>query len=309
MLRTKLRSSALPLLAATALAACDPVPDPPQGLEVALVVDNSASMSLDGRLQDLRTGVSRFVAVLEKRWTGTDAAGREAQLWLSLLPYSGRVNLEAHPEFFDPAPADPRLACPDPRDGGLGQDDSPLSLGLLSNPRMARSAGYLEKRLCPATAMVGPTRRLDLVRDAVTGLKAKGGCTRFDLATIWGWRAVSPLWWPAWHGEPDADPPPQRPSAKAVILVTDGSNTPSCAMDRVSRKQADALFLAACAAMQGQGIRVYTIYLGKPYKRLQDTLDGCAGAAGRARHAPDGEALIGLFEQLAEEVAALRPRA
>ncbi|MDJ0946839.1 MAG: hypothetical protein QNJ30_25605 [Kiloniellales bacterium] len=309
MLRIKLRSGVFWLLGGLAIASCDSAPEPPQGLEVALVLDTSGSMSVDGRLDGLTAGASRFLEVLEARWTRSRPDARADELWLSLLPYSGRVNLRAHPEFFDKEPVNPQLACPNPRKGALGQDDSPLSLGRLPNPTIGRfsSRSYPIKRVCPAAAMVGPTRRLGEVKDAVSGLEARGGCTRFDLATIWGWRAVSPRWWLAWHGDPAAEAVPSRPSAKAVILLTDGANTPSCAMDRLTWKEADAQFLAACAEMRRQGIRVYTIYLGRTFEGPWDTLDRCAGPSGRAHHAADGEALIALFERLAGEVAALRP--
>ena len=309
MLRKRLVAAACWLLAGTALTACTSVPDPPKGLQVALVVDTSGSMALDGRLQGLQKGALGFVDVLQDRWNETSPDGDQAELWLSLVPYSGRVNLRDHSAFFEAAPVNPDLACPDPRDGVLGQDDSPLSQGRLPNARLAHSFMHLKRYLCPAVAMVGPTRDLDEIRRALSDLKPQNGCTRFDLATIWGWRAVSPRWWPAWHGDLDADPKPPRASARAVIVMTDGWNTPRCTRDQLSREQADAQFLNACAAMRQQGIRVYTLYLGEVREGLQKTLGKCAGVPGRARHAPNAEALLELFVQLAEEVAALRPEA
>ena len=79
---------------------------------------------------------------------------RQDELWLSLLPYSGRVNLKAYPDFFEPAPlSDPvarsvRILVTASWDRTMTRR---LSHGKLPNPRLAKSFGFLKMRLCPSS--------------------------------------------------------------------------------------------------------------------------------------------------------------
>lgn len=261
------------------------------------------------RIEGLRQSGARFIEILQKERASNLSKSllseEDDQVWVSVLPYTARVNLSRYPAFFDSPPPDETAACPDPRYGDPGQDDSPLSLGLLPNVGSAGSRGSQTERLCPAAFAIGPTRSLEPVQRELRNLPLNPGCTRFDLGTIWGWRAVSPQWWSAWQGADDSLPLPPETSKKIVVILTDGYNTPSCAHDPGTRGDADALFLAACEAMKDQGIRPYTIYFGEPLADLQDLLARCSEGTGQTYHAADNPALMSVFEGIARDVAEL----
>jgi len=116
------------VVACSALGACDRVPDPPRGLEVALVLDNSGSMQIGGKDAQLREASARFVDILRKARGNSPLEilfGSEDQLWLSVIPFAGRVNLRGREAFFEQPPPDPIRVCPEIRSGAKGGDDTP----------------------------------------------------------------------------------------------------------------------------------------------------------------------------------------
>ena len=90
------------------------------------------------------------------------------------------------------------------------------------------------------------------VKSAIDAMAAKG-CTRYDVGSVWGWRTLSPNWRTFWennllpldYGDPQMD--------KAIIIMTDGANTPDCAGDPLTKAQTEAMFAQQCQAMKDEG--------------------------------------------------------
>ncbi|MDJ0946838.1 MAG: hypothetical protein QNJ30_25600 [Kiloniellales bacterium] len=299
----------LAVLSCFALGTCGRVPDPPRGLEVALVLDNSGSMRIGGKDAALREASARFVEILRAGRGNSPLEilfGSDDQLWLSVIPFAGRVNLRGREEFFTQPPPDWLYLCPQGRAGTLGGGDRPLAAGRLRHFNWAQGPERLKKLVCPPNAVIGPTRWLLTLPRRLRQLSFAKRCSRVDLATVWAWRALSPRWWRAWHGDTEAPGEVQGDdrSRKVVVIVTDGRNSPQCALDNIGIADADAQFAGACKAMKRQGMVIYTVALEGSGSDARDLLASCASSA---RHARRGKDLVPVMEALAQELARLSP--
>jgi Flp pilus assembly protein TadG len=242
------------------------------GMELAIVVDVSGSMS--GDIPALRTSITQLLETIY------DEDERLDDTWISIIPFSGRVNVTNYgktwfasgqipntPAF---ARADewgitsnpsnrckiasysasiPRL-CASRRSGDNQWSDAPPSAGLFG-----MFAGSAE--VCPVPRAQGLTDSRATLQQITNNLCAGHG-TSTQEGIAWGWRAVSPRWRGRW-GDPTLPLDYAKSPGKIVIIMTDGVNHPNQSGDSLTVAQANAELLKTCQAMKAEGIIIYAI--------------------------------------------------
>ncbi|MDJ0943176.1 MAG: pilus assembly protein [Kiloniellales bacterium] len=288
-----------------------------KGLEIVMVLDNSGSMK-GGKLSDLKSATR---TLLDSLYGGEDVV---EDLHVSLVPFTARSNLsgqeaallaEASGEADDDDDDDVAVAshlCFDLRAGQPKFDDTPpdeapfVPYAGAFDPA-TDPVGYKDK-ICPQAALLPLAESKARVAATVESMEAKG-CTRFDVGTAWGWRAISPLWRGTWRGVDSALPVDYRAPKiqKAVVIMTDGANTPEdCAKDADSKAASESAFAATCQAMKDQGVVIYTITFKLKDDKTNALFEGCASSPDRYFRSPDGEVLETAFATIAGDLTNLR---
>jgi Flp pilus assembly protein TadG len=242
------------------------------GMELAIVVDVSGSMT--GSIPSLRASITDLLGTIYE-----DEDSLE-NTWISIIPFSGRVNVTNYGESWFasgqiPATAAfsqvnewgitssaasrckinaytasaPRL-CASRRTG-----DNQWTNALPSDERFRMFGGAAE--VCPVPRAQGLTQSRSTLQQITNNLCAGQG-TSTQEGMAWGWRAVSPRWKGLW-GDPDLPLDYEDSPGKFVIIMTDGANHPGQSGDTISVSQADAELLKTCDAMKREGIVIYAI--------------------------------------------------
>ena len=287
-----------------------------KGLEIALVLDNSGSME-GSKLSDLKSATR---TLLDTLYGDEDVV---EDLHVSLVPFTARTNLKGQEEALireasgeidgdDDVTIIPSHLCFSLREGESKHDDTPPEerpfrpYAGAFNPK-DDPAPY-KKYICPEAALLPLAKSKTRVANAVDGMEAEG-CTRFDVGTAWGWRAISPLWRGTWQGVDSALPVDYRARdiQKAVVIMTDGANTPEdCARDTDSKAMSEEAFAETCQAMKDQGVVIYTITFKLEDDKTNDLFEGCASGPKRYFKSPDGKVLETAFATIAGDLTNLR---
>ena len=275
-----------------------------KGLELALVLDNSSSMS-GSKMLALEDSANKLVDTL---------FGEEeslATLYVSVVPFSGRVNLAGHPDIHPPSPPLGGYVCHNMRPEPYARDDaSPLDSAFDHYDGTYEPSGWIGKWLyrqyiCPVTSVLGPSQSKSAVQQLLGDMEAKD-CTRYDLATAWGWRTLSPDWQGYWGDEDLPLAYDEAQMNKAIVIMTDGENTPDCTDDSESREQTEAAFAETCTAMKTAGIIIYTITYDLDDEATNDLFRDCASGEARYFKSPTGEELEDAFEEIGSDLSTLR---
>ena len=271
-----------------------------KGLEVALVLDNSGSMS-GSKMTDLKTSANLLLDILY----GENETVED--LFVSIVPFSGRSNLVGATNVHPASPADPDLVCLDSRNAPHNTDDATPTeapFDHYSGSYSPPDSDY-NGRVCPEAAVLPLEQVKTTVKNAVTAMEARG-CTRYDIGAVWGWRNLSEDWRGIWGS---ADLPldyNDNTMDKAVIIMTDGENTPSCAGDSESQSQSETMFSTVCADMKAKGIVVYTITFKLNDADTNELFENCASGSERYFKSPSGEELESAFTIIANDLSTLR---
>ena len=276
-----------------------------KGMEVALVLDNSGSM--DGsKMSDLKDSSKLLVDILY----GDNETVED--LYMSVVPFSGRTNVKDQLDIHPASPPNSDYVCLDMRAGDLSEDDTPP----VSGPFDHFSTGdytwendpdEYKGKVCPTADVTPLIQAKSAVKAAVDAMAAKG-CTRYDIGTVWGWRNISPSWRGIWTGSPSSLPLDydEADMEKAIIVMTDGENTPDCLQDSQSQAQTEAAFTRICDDMKANGIVVYTITFQLEDPDTNDLFRDCASGAARYFKSPSSSALEAAFTTIANDLSTLR---
>lgn len=207
---------------------------------------------VETKIAALRRVANRLVDSLE----ASDPGG--SGLRIAVVPFSGRVNIGRHGTSWMSSlgDGDSDWLCTNQRGNGSDTSDDPPSVALF--PPFTLNANS-----CPDARALGLTTDMALVRDTIDSL-VPAGSTNTDVGTVWGWRAISERWQGLWD-EPD------RPAAyddravqKAVVIMTDGQNTPHQTGDDYTTGHANARLRQQCIDMKRLGIRIFTVTFDAP---------------------------------------------
>jgi Flp pilus assembly protein TadG len=180
---------------------------------------------------------------------------------------------------------------------------------------------------CPQQPITTLTNvKADLI-SAVDDLVNPRGNTHINVGAVWGWRLLSPEWRGLWGGAMDSNSLPldydEPLSQKAMILMTDGTNTmsssiytaygwlsesnlgttsSSTAVTKLNNKTT-----TVCNAMKAEGILIYTIVFGNDSSTTSKNLmKACASEEDFYFFSPSQGALSSAFKAIGDSLSKLR---
>jgi len=307
------------------------------GIELALVLDDTGSMQSGGKITALKAAAHELLDFIYGE------AETVEDTWIGVVPYRGLVNVGSGQTSwltgYDPADYDPGAwgGCVEARAASFDQDDTPPDEQALvaflwpsgpSNdwpPIDPGTSGKGPNKGCPS-AILPLTAEKSVVAARIDALDASGGGgTQTSVGLIWGWRLVSPRWRTLWGGSDPSNLPLDYNTErmkKAVVFLTDGltnfSNSAYTAygflsegrLGTTNKSAADAILnghlAATCEAMKSNGIEVYTIMFQLSDPDLEDLYSNCASSSAHFFNSPTNESLQVAFRQIGGRLTELR---
>ena len=291
------------------------------GLEVAMILDVTGSMTENNKIGSLRTAANVLLDIL----FGTDAT--VDKLHIGIVPFAQAVNIgTTRGTWLTKSGGSKWKGCVEERFNGRDTTDDPPSIEAF-NPYTGA---------CPAAVTPMTSTKATLV-SAIASLKADG-YTHVNVGAVWGWRMLSPRWQGLWGGSMGASMPLKYGASgmsKAAIIMTDGDNwmpidgtataygeidcPPTCYSDArlnvtgtsgnmKARAEAamDVKLTAVCTKMKNIGITVYTVALGNPGKTIETLLKSCASQPAFYFDSPTGADLKTAFAKIGDSLSSLR---
>ncbi len=271
-----------------------------KGLEVALVLDNSGSMG-GSKMSSLKDSANMLLDIMYGSNNTVD------DLTVAIVPFSGRSNLQGHSGVHPINPPSSALVCLDPRPDPYDTDDaSPVEMPFDHYSGTYAPPHYqYDDRVCPEAPIQQLEESKSTIEAAISAMQAEG-CTRYDIGALWGWRAISPRWEGFWgsagmpleYGDPLME--------KAIIIMTDGANTPYCLDDPLTRAETEAMFSSICSDMKANGIVIYTITFQLSHSGTKTLFRNCASGTQRYFDSPNSDELESAFTIIANDLSTLR---
>jgi hypothetical protein len=180
---------------------------------------------------------------------------------------------------------------------------------------------------CPEQAITTLTNKKSNVLAAINALQYPRGNTHIPVGAAWGWRLLSPKWRGLWGGDMDSNSLPldydEPLSQKAMILMTDGTNTMSGSIYTAYGWLADGHLGSTtstgavtgldnktstiCTAMKAKGILIYTIVFGNDSSTSSKNLmKNCASQTDYYFFSPSQDTLSAAFKTIGDSLSKLR---
>jgi Flp pilus assembly protein TadG len=263
-----------------------------QGMEVALVLDNTGSMA-GAKLDALKTAAKNLISILE---TGK---ADYADLKFGLVPFSQYVNV-GMPNFFASwlnKPVNFALW-----NGCVGSRTAPLDL---NGDAIGEKYPAVTSGVCP-TPIVPLTTNTATIVPQIDAMIAQGG-TYIPGGVLWGWNVLSPDA-PFTEGRTDAQNAVIN-GRKVMVVMTDGTNTISPTApthDGADAAISNANFTTMCASVKAAKIEIFTVLFEEPSPVIKGLMRDCASAPDHFFDATSGASLISSFEAIARKLSDVR---
>lgn len=306
------------------------------GLEVALVLDVTGSMSTNNNIESLRKAATNFTNILFANAAYNDTVK------IGLVPFSAAVNVGPYGLGFLPSSTNYAKPSTTPYDTAFVNNPSNLKFDQSSSS--AWWGCVLERSSPQDTQNSGTNWKWEMYRYHTNGAKdsryrgqsaavntscnknyvlplttAKAtvlnrisrltpdGNTLSNVGMAWGYRILSPEA-PFREGEPWNDPKWR----KVAILMTDGDNNNGEIYNaygpyntlKVTDTMLDSKLTATCNNMKNSGITVYTVtFTSGINQATKNIFKNCASAPDKWYDAPSQQKLIDVFEQISRELS------
>jgi len=310
-----------------------------QGIEVALVMDNTGSMATNNNIATLRTAATNFVNTLY------DLAEEDEYIRIGLVPYSTSVNVGPYGLGFDLdgksygaafvnnpqnrsySPGSNHnwggcvLANDDPADTEDHEgpwdmyrwcrrvsDDYPICDRYWHRYHRTYYPRRSANNICPRVPIVPLTNDKDLLLEHIDDMQASGH-TLGSYGMAWGHRVISPEY-PFEEGA-EWDSLYWR---KAIVMMTDGVNTMHPTYSTYGRtsdhdvgaSDLNDKFADVCENLKEQGVLIYTItFTSGVSESTKDFYRNCATSIDNYHYAPTQEKLIEVFESISRNLSNL----
>lgn len=293
------------------------------GVEVALVLDNSGSMS-GNKLTSLKKASKALVDSLYEETETLD------NIAISIVPYSSSVSLDAsNPNQYADWMRDswPHAS---PGWGGCVEVRDTLSYRLDDTPPGTDSAtqfnhydyrkvfsGFFSVFVNPNSScplgIMPLTNQSSVLKDHLDLMQANGS-TVGPFGLVWGWRALSPRWQGKWGGinPKDYETPDNR---KAIVMMTDGDNFANSnytayysivGEDGYSRTNLDNEMAQICEKIKEKNIEIYTVTFRLNSSNTKALYRQCATRDTNYYDAETNADLEDMFEKIAESIKIIR---
>jgi Mg-chelatase subunit ChlD len=261
-------------------------------LELALVLDNTGSMSSNGKMTELKTASKNLLTTLK------NAAKELGDVKIAIVPFDKIVNIGtsfASSGIIDYSVHNIQQSSWQ----GCVQDRDQPNDTLDTAPGSSSSTKYPAVSCSGVTSIMPLTDVLDTTGFASLNSKIDAmnpsGNTNVTIGLVWGWHALS-------KGEPmtqGSDPAPDKD--KVIVLLTDGDNTQN--RWTTSGSSIDARTAAACTNVKGANIKIYTIRVIDGDANLLRT---CATKTSMYYEVSQASQLNTVFTSIAQTLANLR---
>jgi hypothetical protein len=261
-------------------------------LELALVLDNTGSMSSNGKMTELKTASKNLLTTLK------DAAKQLGDIKIAIVPFDKIVNIGtgfAGSGFIDYTVHN----IPQASWQGCVQDRDQPNDTLDTAPGSSSSTKYPAVSCSSITSIMALTDVFDTAGFASLNSKIDAmnpsGNTNVTIGLVWGWHALT-------KSEPmtqGSDPSPDKD--KVIVLLTDGDNTQN--RWTTSGSSIDARTAAACTNVKAANIKVYTVRVIDGDANL---LRNCATKTNMYYDVSQASQLNSVFTSIAQNLANLR---
>ncbi|MBL8574659.1 MAG: TadE/TadG family protein [Hyphomicrobiaceae bacterium] len=292
-------------------------------LRVALALDNTGSMSSDGKMTALKTATKSLLTQLK------DAAKADGDVYVSIIPFSRNVNaIDLGPYTSNwirwtntPGNSDAWDSRNGTCSGGWGSSEqsctgtwTPKNHNTWNGCIMDRDQNYDVTNTAPTLATpqtLFPAQQYSSCPEAMMGLShdwaslnAKvdamnpTGNTNQAIGLAWAWQSLtaSPFAIPAED--------PDYTYQKVIILLTDGMNT----QNRWTSSQStiDGRQATMCANIKAAGITLYTVQVNTDGDPTSNMLRNCASGTDKFFMLTSANAMVSTFAQIGTSLT--RPR-
>ncbi len=267
-------------------------------VEIALVLDGTASMQQNGRADALRAAAENMINVLFADPENADL------IRVSIVPYGSGVYLQPYTKQVT---------------DGLGKNcatermenrltDAYYTVEPVGNDR----DGYYYYDYCTTMPIVPLTSDKDQLINAIREYDPTGDLTNGAAGVAWGWYTLSPNWNPLWPADSQAADY-NSDTLKIMVVMTDGS------FNQFWRRRTDGTghyfqssHLSAarargkeiCAAVKDASIRLYSVAFQAPATGKEVMLD-CASKPDLYYEAEDQNEIRNAFQEIADNIFSL----
>lgn len=278
-----------------------------------------------------RTRWTLFDDMRSTSWAGCVEVRRSPHDVTDTLVYPGDPDSYFVPMFAPDEPDSGYHYYNDYLDDDEG-DCSGSTWGMSEEKRQERTCKYRNERpsgggpnyMCDSRAITALTATESVIQDAIDDMVAVGA-TNIMEGVMWGWRVLSPDA-PFTEGRSYSD----DDNRKVMIIMSDGANTHYGTSNQnltrfsafgfakngrlrsptnSSSRLADAMnekTAVACSNAKAAGVIVYTVAFDISDRDTLDLLEGCATNSARAFTINNGNALLAVFEAIADDINKLR---
>lgn len=264
-----------------------------QSLELALVLDNTGSMS-GIKIESLRTSAKELVRIINS------AKSDYSTLKVALVPFSEYVNVgpsNAGAVWVTGAGAIPGW------EGCVGSRNAPLDETAdfaVGNPYTALAAARCIAPIQPLTSDIS------LINSKINAMTADGN-TFVPGGLLWGWNVLSPDA-PFTQGM-TATQLKEKNGLKVIVLMTDGTNTLSPAYpDHVvgNTTLSDQKLATICENVKDDNYKIYAVSFMIADPVIVDLMRNCASSPEASFDADNPTELYAAFRNIGESLAAIR---
>lgn len=283
-------------------------------LNLALVLDNTGSMSSSAKMTNLKTAAHNLLTTLKNAakqpgdikvaivpfatdvnagtanvnapwidWTDWDAANGSC----SNNNYNSKNSCLSHGKVWTPDPHSTWNGCVNDRDQNNDVANTPTVAGAPATLFRAHQASN-----CPTSAM--PLSEDWTALNAKIDQMTPAGNTNVTIGLSWGFQMLSPV-------EPFNAPAPATDLDKVIVLMTDGENTQNRWTSNSS--SIDARTTKACDNVKAANIKLYTVRVIDGDVTL---LKGCATKPSMYYDVQQAVQLTSVFSSIAQNLANLR---
>jgi Flp pilus assembly protein TadG/uncharacterized protein YegL len=282
-------------------------------LNLALALDNTGSMNLDGKMTALKTAAHNLLDTLKNAEKATGdikvsivpfavdvnaSTNNVAASWIdwedweaangncSKNSYHSKSNCDSNGGTWTPKDHSVWNGCVNDRDQNNDVTNTPTNGGASTKYRAHQASA------CPA-AMMTLSSDWSTMHTKIDAM-APSGNTNVTIGLQMAWQTLS-------NNEPFNAPAPSPDLDKVIILLTDGDNTQNRWTS--SSSSIDSRTEKACTNVKAANIRIYTVRVINGNATL---LKNCATKADMYYDVDNASELNGVFSSIAQNLANLR---
>jgi Flp pilus assembly protein TadG len=282
-------------------------------VELAMVLDVTGSMALNGKLDAMKVAAKEVIDLLIDPSAPPALANK-----IALAPYAASVNVGGYLGSVASGQSVTGDTCVLERPGTASQtDQAPGGAARARVMNTLNPAGDPNYHYsCPAPAIMPLSTSLGALKSHIDAFTGFGG-TAGHMGTAWGFHLISPNWAGVFGGAsaPGSYTDPQI--VKAVLIMTDGLfntayKSSNASADTVQIDESYAEFAALCSNMKAQKIQVFTVAFSLALElepgqtRARNALRGCASEPGQFFEAENNSGLLSAFRSIADQLTSLK---